>query len=276
MKTSVNKENIEQVLKVEGIYSNGYGMIGKNPLQDKRLGGSAKLIYSYFCTFTGAGSQAFPSVNKILKDLNLSINTYYKYLNQLKQYGYVSIEQQTDKSGRFSRNVFTLNMFPESKAQEPPKKKKSTSLKNVKSKKQDDIVKKFEETMKELAENINVEELVELGHEEKEVDKILGIMAVACSADDKDTIHRSLGIPQDELTKKLKQLTTGEIDAVLQRVKNVQCINGGISNYTKYILKSLYTQPILVGNIAVDKNGKKINYSDDFIQKNRKKVAVFK
>lgn len=96
------------VLQVQGRMSRGYGIIPKIPMQDKRLTIEAKAIYSYFCTYAGAGTQAFPSRDKILYDLQISENRYYKHFNLLKQYGYIEVTKNTDSTGKFKNNIYTL------------------------------------------------------------------------------------------------------------------------------------------------------------------------
>jgi len=95
------------ILRVEGINSKGYGTIPKMVMQDIRLSISAKAIYGYFCTYAGAGRQAFPRVTKIIKDLGISKNAYYKHFGLLKQYGYIKAEQE-HVDGRLSHNIYTL------------------------------------------------------------------------------------------------------------------------------------------------------------------------
>jgi hypothetical protein len=96
------------VLQVQGRMSRGYGIIPKIPMQDNRLTIEAKAIYSYFCTYAGAGTTAFPSRSKILYDLQIGETRYYKHFKLLKQYGYIKVEQNTDSAGKFRNNIYTL------------------------------------------------------------------------------------------------------------------------------------------------------------------------
>jgi len=96
------------VLKVQGRMELGYGIIPKIPMQDQRLTIEAKAIYSYFCSYAGAGTTAFPSRDKILRDLQISENRYYKHFNLLKQYGYIKVAKNTDNKGKFTNNIYTL------------------------------------------------------------------------------------------------------------------------------------------------------------------------
>lgn len=91
------------------INSAGYGMIPKLVMQDRNLPIISKAIYSYFCSYTGAGNTCFPSRDKICYDLNIHKNTFTKYFKPLVHFGYVRVKQIKDAvSGRFLRNVYIL------------------------------------------------------------------------------------------------------------------------------------------------------------------------
>lgn len=94
-------------LIVQGINSQGFGIIPKLIMQDRNISATAKCIYAYFCSFAGGGGQCFPTRKKICYDLCISQDTLSKHLNQLIKYGYISCEQ-IKENGRFSHNVYTL------------------------------------------------------------------------------------------------------------------------------------------------------------------------
>lgn len=96
------------IIQVQGINSQGYGIIPKMVMQDKRLTIQAKAIYGYFCSYAGSGKTAFPKRSKILSDLKISKDSYYKHFNLLKDYGYIEVTQEKDKDGYFDRNIYTL------------------------------------------------------------------------------------------------------------------------------------------------------------------------
>lgn len=111
----INDNEFTDVLRVQGVNANGYGLLPKIPMQDKRLTPMAKLIYAYFCSFAGAGNTAFPSVKKIMFDLGIKdIHTFSKHRNVLVQYGYIAFEQKVEK-GMFKSNIYTLISNPETK-----------------------------------------------------------------------------------------------------------------------------------------------------------------
>ncbi|MFR2433015.1 MAG: DUF6017 domain-containing protein [Hungatella sp.] len=101
-------KQLKDIIQVQGINSLGYGIIPKMAMQDKRLTIQAKAIYSYFCSYAGAGKTAFPKQTKILADLKISRNCYYTHFNLLKEYGYIQTYQEKNDDGSFSRNIYTL------------------------------------------------------------------------------------------------------------------------------------------------------------------------
>ena len=98
---------MEDQIKGLKINSAGYGTIAKLAMQDKRLHIFAKAIYAYFCSFSGGGDTCFPSRDKICSDLGIAKTSYQKYLKQLVETGYISVQQQK-KGGVFSHNIYTL------------------------------------------------------------------------------------------------------------------------------------------------------------------------
>lgn len=111
-------EKIRDILKVEGVKSKGFGIIPKLAMQDERLTIEAKAIYSYFCSFAGSGTTAFPGREKIILDLGISKSRYYKHFNLLVDCGYINVTQQKGSQGTFKRNIYTLIENPEAKLKE--------------------------------------------------------------------------------------------------------------------------------------------------------------
>lgn len=106
-----NDDKFTDVLEVEGINARGFGMISKLLMQDRRLTPEAKCVYSYFCSYAGSGSQAFPSISLILYHLGMSKDRYYRHLALLKEFGYIKTTQ-VKIDGKYSRTIYTLVMNP--------------------------------------------------------------------------------------------------------------------------------------------------------------------
>lgn len=90
------------------INSMGYGTIPKLAMQDRSLSLIAKVIYAYFCSFTGAGDACFPSRDKVCHDLNINKDTFTKYRNELVERGYIKVEMVKDESQKFLHNLYIL------------------------------------------------------------------------------------------------------------------------------------------------------------------------
>lgn len=111
MNTNMNTEMVN-ILRVEGIMAQGYGINPKIVMRDKRLTPEAKCIYSYFASFAGNGNQAFPSRDVILDELQMSKDRYYRHLKILLKADYIRIEQLRGEGGFFKRNIYTIVTNP--------------------------------------------------------------------------------------------------------------------------------------------------------------------
>jgi DNA-binding transcriptional ArsR family regulator len=100
-------DETKDILRTQGVKAKGYGIIPKLVMQDKRLSIEAKSIYSYFCSYAGAGDTAFPSVRKICFDFGVSEDRFRKHLKILIECGYITVEQKKLK-GRYASNIYTL------------------------------------------------------------------------------------------------------------------------------------------------------------------------
>lgn len=98
---------MEDRLNVSQIHSQGYGIISKMAMQDRRLDVTAKAIYAYFNSFAGSGNTCFPSREKICFDLDIGVQRYTKCLKQLVQLGYIQVKQIRE-GNRYSHNVYTI------------------------------------------------------------------------------------------------------------------------------------------------------------------------
>ncbi len=110
-------QQLADKLRVEGILFKGFGHIPKFIMLDTDLTIEAKGIYAYFCSFAGSGNSAFPSRDKILKDLNIGKDRYYRHYNQLITNGYLSAKQERKKDEKtgevyLGNNIYTLIANP--------------------------------------------------------------------------------------------------------------------------------------------------------------------
>lgn len=82
-------------------------------MQDQDLTIEAKSIYAYFASYAGNGTTAFPSVSKIIYDLNIGEERFYKHRKKLIDKGYVIVKQQIIGDGKFNSNLYTLPPYPD-------------------------------------------------------------------------------------------------------------------------------------------------------------------
>ncbi len=102
-------DNFRDVLRVQGINSMGFGNISKLVMKDKSLTVEAKAIYSYFCSYAGAGDTAFPSVKTIREDLGMGEDRFYFHFMHLKAYGYIEVTERIDtETKKFKSNLYTM------------------------------------------------------------------------------------------------------------------------------------------------------------------------
>jgi hypothetical protein len=108
MKSKIVQLRNKELLKhpADSIFQDGYGQIPKMVMCDKDLDFGAKAVYSYLCSFSGGGNQAFPGVTRICADLKMARNTFYKYMKQLEGAGYIVKYQCQDYGSRFANNVY--------------------------------------------------------------------------------------------------------------------------------------------------------------------------
>lgn len=100
-------------VKYEGILAKGFGLIPRMLTRDKDLSIEAKAIYAYLAAFAGNNNEAFPSVELICAELDISRNRYFKHRKSLLEKGYIRIRRERLESG-FSKNHYELvQMIPE-------------------------------------------------------------------------------------------------------------------------------------------------------------------
>ena len=100
------------MLRIKGVMAKGYGIICKFPMTDPDLKVTAKTIYAYLCAYIGNGTTAFPSVSQIIDHLQISKDSYYKGMKQLKEQGYITVKKKTVSNGQFANNEYTIETNP--------------------------------------------------------------------------------------------------------------------------------------------------------------------
>lgn len=156
----MNEEDIEKQSYIEMDFN--YGVVSKILMKDRKIRIQSKAVYTLLCTYAGSSRTAFPGVSLILADLGISRDTYYKYMNELKEAGYVKVTKVIGKGGKFHSNVYTLSPYPKSSYTEKSytetsytenldTNSKSSKSKSIKSKSSKSIEKVFDENATRLA-----------------------------------------------------------------------------------------------------------------------------
>lgn len=112
MKMQGNTTEIDErnLLRLNALLSHGYGLSPQLVMRSKGLSIEAKALYGYLSSFAGAGDTAFPSTSRILEELDISKNRFYKIRKELVSWGFISIETTATSAGL--RTVYTLPQNP--------------------------------------------------------------------------------------------------------------------------------------------------------------------
>lgn len=266
-KTSSGTNKAKDVVQVQGINSLGYGIIPKLVMQDKRLTIQAKAIYGYFCSYAGAGRTAFPKRAKIMADLKISKESYYKHFNLLKEYGYITVEQTKNEDGYFDRNIYTLvEMLPCPKNHDavPCPKLPDTVLRDTD---KQDIIKvtdnkinkynnhhvmscqretdrqtEIQLTISQIHKNIDYDSLkISHASDMELIDEFVSIILDALLTQSKTVRINGENKPRELVKNNLMKLTYGDIEYVLWQFKEH---GKRIKKKQQYILSMLYHSPM--------------------------------
>ena len=111
MKATRTKLKNKELLKHPkgSIFEEGYGQISKKAMKDKRLSIEAKAIYAYLCSYCGGGNTAYPTRDRICQELNISVNRYYRHMEQLTEIGYIKILEMITEGNRFANNIYEIS-----------------------------------------------------------------------------------------------------------------------------------------------------------------------
>ncbi|MBH0311942.1 helix-turn-helix domain-containing protein [Alcaligenes faecalis] len=101
-------EYTEVKIENNSILSSGYGLIPQMVARDKSISIGAKGLYSYLSSMAGATKRScYPSRDLITHELNLSKNTFTKYLNELKKSGYIRVKMNRQDGKRYN-NIYEI------------------------------------------------------------------------------------------------------------------------------------------------------------------------
>jgi AraC-like DNA-binding protein len=90
------KDRNGDVLMIPGILSEGYGIVPRRVMADRDICPMAKVLYSYFCSFAGEGSDRLPEMEKICRDLGISRKAFRRYLKELVKKDYIRLKHRIE------------------------------------------------------------------------------------------------------------------------------------------------------------------------------------
>lgn len=96
---------------MQGVLEKGYGIIPKILMLDNSINIEAKAIYGYLASYAGNGGSAFPGVDRMISDLSISRERFYKYRKQLIETGYINVKGRKDDKGRQETSLYILNSY---------------------------------------------------------------------------------------------------------------------------------------------------------------------
>lgn len=97
-------------IEAGSIYVDGFGMVASIVMRDKGISTAAKALYSYLMTFSNKTGEAWPTTGRILKEMNMSKPSFYKYRDELRDHGFIDWTTFGLKAGG-RRTVYTIKMF---------------------------------------------------------------------------------------------------------------------------------------------------------------------
>lgn len=100
---------MDKAKRIEVRHDTGFGTISREIFRDNTISVQAKSIYGYLCSFAGVGFEAYPSVSLIIHELNMSKNTFYKYMNELKEREIIEVKRLDGEGGKFGHNIYRIN-----------------------------------------------------------------------------------------------------------------------------------------------------------------------
>ena len=96
---------------IEVFYTSGFGIIPKNLMRDDTVSMQAKCVFSYLACFANKERDCYPSRSLMCKELGCGKDTLTKYINELKEHGYLIVTQNKEK-GKFANNIYHLVPCP--------------------------------------------------------------------------------------------------------------------------------------------------------------------
>ena len=104
-------DNVEVVIKYESsLLEKGFGFAPSVVMSNPKISFGAKGLYCYLASYANNNREAFPSVNRILSELNISKPSFYKYRKELIELKLVFTKEEP--CGYGTRVTYVLPLDP--------------------------------------------------------------------------------------------------------------------------------------------------------------------
>ena len=97
----------EKGASLPDILKDGYGYSPKKVTRDASLSIEAKAIYSYLASFADEEGKAYPGIELMCHELNISEKRFHRHKKQLIDQGFITVERERTDNG-WSNNIYTL------------------------------------------------------------------------------------------------------------------------------------------------------------------------
>lgn len=95
--------------------SRGYGLAPQLIMMDRSISIGAKALFCYISSIAGSNPNpefgapaSWPSRERICADLGIGKDTFTKYLRELREAGYIRVEQKRTDGEKFAHNVYII------------------------------------------------------------------------------------------------------------------------------------------------------------------------
>lgn len=105
---------------IEDNYNGACGSVEQRVLRNKSISKTARLIYSYLCSFADPETgECFPALSTILDELDMSKTTFYRYIKELEDLNLIRRTQRFGQSTVY-KFIHYLQKFKERKQEQEP------------------------------------------------------------------------------------------------------------------------------------------------------------
>ncbi len=103
-------EVLDVRLEEDSILSDGYGISPKYLMRNKDIPVYSKAIYAYLSSFAGNKKYCHPRMETIYTELNISKNAFIKYVEVLKERGFIKVYRIQNENNLYGNNVYEIAM----------------------------------------------------------------------------------------------------------------------------------------------------------------------